>query len=126
MKRDCLLVALAVLLLTSCTKKNEVNVTNHNFDKEVEQQQNLVFTFDKDLVPDSLLNRWDTLPFIRFTPDVKGKFRWNTPKELMFSPLAGFKASTDYSCELQKQVLAYAPGPYSLSEKRFFNFQWHF
>ena len=74
---------------------NEIQLVTKNFEAEVEQQQNLIFTFDKDLVPDSLTGMWDTVPYLAFTPEVKGKYKWNSSKELMFSPLSGFLPSSD-------------------------------
>ncbi|MFN8166197.1 MAG: hypothetical protein U0X76_08520 [Bacteroidia bacterium] len=85
----------------ACTRTT-VEVSSRNFGEEVERQQNLIFTFDLPLVADSLTNNWDTLEYIHFTPDVKGKFKWNSPTELVFSPLTGFGAATDYTAELQK------------------------
>ena len=88
MKRTRFLLSLLGLFLFSCLSRNEVRISNRNFGDEIEQQQNLIFTFDKDLVPDSLLNNWDTIPYVNFSPSVKGKFKWNTVRELVFSPAA--------------------------------------
>ncbi|MBK6839193.1 MAG: alpha-2-macroglobulin family protein [Bacteroidetes bacterium] len=107
MKRTRFLLSLLGLFLFSCLSRNEVRISNRNFGDEIEQQQNLIFTFDKDLVPDSLLNTWDTIPYMIFSPAVKGKFKWNTTRELVFSPSVGFKASTDYKAELAQPLLRF-------------------
>jgi uncharacterized protein YfaS (alpha-2-macroglobulin family) len=101
---------LSLLFLSSCVNRNEINVKSRNFENEVEEQQNLVFTFSRDLVPDSLLNRWDTTGYIHFTPAVKGQFKWNTKNELTFSPMNGFRPSTDYKATLTNAIVSHSPG----------------
>ena len=114
MKRTRFLLSLIGLFLFSCFSRNEIRIANRNFGDEIEQQQNLIFTFDKDLVPDSLLNNWDTIPYVNFSPAVKGKFKWNTVRELVFSPAVGFRPSTDYSAELSDHLLRYTRMKYRL------------
>lgn len=103
------LAAVAVLLLSSCTNQNTVSLVNKNFDKEIELKQNLVFTFDKDLVNDSVLNRWDSTSYISFTPAVRGLFKWNTKRELLFSPETGFAPATDYKADVTSKILQNTP-----------------
>lgn len=86
MKRLSFFIAVLAVVFTSC-RRNQVSLVQHNFGEEVEQQQNLVFTFDKDLAPDSLQNVWDSTEYVRFEPKVDGKFRWNNARELVFSLL---------------------------------------
>lgn len=117
------LAVLGIVCLSSCTNsKYEVNLTNRNFENEVELQQNLVFNFDKDLVADSLLNHWDTIPYIKIIPAVKGQFKWNTRQELMFSPFTGFRPGTDYRAELTNALFAHSKIPYHLSDEKTFSF----
>lgn len=94
-----------LILAASCTNKNTLQVKNKNFENEIELRQNLVFTFNKDIAPDSLINLWDSSAYLKITPDVKGKFRWNTKSELMFSPEGGFLPATDYKAELTSLLL---------------------
>jgi uncharacterized protein YfaS (alpha-2-macroglobulin family) len=101
---------LSLLFLSSCENRNEVKLVSRNFENEVEEQQNLVFAFSRDLVPDSLLNRWDTTAYIHFVPDVKGQFKWNTARELLFSPVNGFRPSIDYKATLTGEVVSKIPG----------------
>ena len=121
-KRLPAVAVFALLFIAGCKNQNAVNVVQRNFDTEIEQQQNLIFTFDKDLIADSLLDTWDTLRLVRFTPEVQGKFKWNNPRELVFSPVSGFAASTDYTCELQPQVTSHSRHGYTLGEKKTFAF----
>lgn len=95
------------LLLFACGAKNGLRIVSRSFEDEIELQQNLVFTFDKDVFPDSLLNRWDTLEYISFSPAVKGKFKWNSASELTFSPNEGFMPGASYTGKLTKLLLKY-------------------
>jgi uncharacterized repeat protein (TIGR01451 family) len=107
-----------ILLLSSCSRRNEVHLVSKNFESEVDQQQNLIFTFDKDLVGDSLTGQWDSIRYITFTPAVEGKFKWNSSRELLFSPLMGFKPSTDYTAEISRNITSRSTVPYTFSGKR--------
>lgn len=111
-------VIMAAVFFSSCLHRNEARLVTKNFEFEIEQQQNLIFTFDKDLVPDSMTGNWDTIPYIVFTPAVQGKFKWNNTKELMFSPLSGFRPSTDYTAELKNSITRYSGKSYSLSIRK--------
>jgi hypothetical protein len=91
--------------MASCSlNKSAIQVTDRNFSEEVDLQQNLVFTFNNDLAPDSVLNVWEDAAYIKFSPEVKGKFKWASKNELIFSPDLGFQPSTDYSAELTDLV----------------------
>lgn len=96
---------LFVIGLFSCGG-SEVKVTNKNFKEEVEQQQNLVFRFNKNVFPDSLINAWDSTQYIEFSPKVAGSFRWNSSNELVFSPTSGFKPGMTYKAKLTKNIVA--------------------
>lgn len=106
---------LCVLVYACKTSKYDIQVTK-NFEAEVERQQNLDFTFSKDLFPDSLLNRWDTTAFIEITPKIKGKFRWSSSSVLTFSPEDGFAPGTEYAAKLTKQITRYSKTHQSYDE----------
>jgi len=93
-----------IALLFSCSSRNKIEIANKNFGEEVQLQQNLVFTFNRAIVADSLFEIWDTIPYVKFTPEVAGKFRWTSAEELVFSPTVGFAAATDYTMQLQKAL----------------------
>lgn len=105
MKNPAFLSILLLFLLAACGG-NQVKITNKNFDAEVSQQQNLLFTFNKELAQDSLLEKWDTTAYIKFSPNVRGKFKWVSKNELLFSPEVGFQASTRYKAEFQDSKVA--------------------
>ncbi|MFL5729037.1 MAG: alpha-2-macroglobulin family protein, partial [Cytophagaceae bacterium] len=118
-----LLAFAAFCYLASCSlNKSAIKVTDRNFSEEVELQQNLVFTFNNDLAPDSVLNVWEETEYIRFTPQVKGKFKWTSRNELIFSPDLGFQPSTDYKAELTEKVYRHGGKGLKLSDEKIFEF----
>lgn len=113
----------AFSVIVSCKPKNEVEVTGHNFDSEIDLQQNLQFVFNKDLYPDSLLQQWDSMAYIEFTPAVKGMYRWNSSSELQFSPAAGFLPGTEYTATITSRVMDRSRTKYKLSPNTKFKFR---
>jgi uncharacterized protein YfaS (alpha-2-macroglobulin family) len=100
-----LLLAVAITLFVSCNK-NAVTLSETNAKGVVQPLGNLVFRFNKQLVPDSLLNRWDTIPYVQFEPRINGRFRWEHGDELVFSPAAPLLPATTYKATLGKELLA--------------------
>lgn len=110
---------LAVLFFAAaCGKKgNQLTISKTNFaDQEIAQQQNLVFTLNKDVFPDSLLQRWDSTVFIDITPKVAGRFKWNSSHELVFSPGEAFAPGTQYTARLTRQLLRYSKQSWPVDE----------
>lgn len=95
---------ISVFIFSGCSKFGDISVKNKNFDDEVQLSQNLSFTFSKDFsVPD--LNEWVSTEFLKITPEVKGRFKWVAPNELVFSPNASFNPATEYTVELNRKAL---------------------
>ncbi|MBC3784870.1 alpha-2-macroglobulin family protein [Spirosoma utsteinense] len=84
---------------------NEVAVVGRNFEDEVQQTQNLTFTFNKNVGAERAINEWDSTQYLRFKPAVRGKFKWTAPNELVFSPAVAFDPATDYRAELTSDLL---------------------
>ncbi len=101
----------------SCNHKGDLRVVSKNFESEVEQQQNLVFTFNKDVYPDSLLGNWDSTAYIDFSPAVKGLFKWNSSNEVVFSPAHGFAPGAEYTARLSKQLVKHSKKKYSVNDE---------
>ncbi|GAB3962445.1 alpha-2-macroglobulin family protein [Spirosoma harenae] len=95
------------LLLFDCSRLsfNEVAVVGRNFDDEIQQTQNLTFTFNKNVGPTNQFDEWDSTQYVRFIPAVRGKFKWAAPNELVFSPAVSFDPATDYRAELTDDIL---------------------
>ncbi len=96
------------LFIASCGSNDEVRLIGTNFKDDIQEQQNLVFQFDKNLYPDSLLNRWDSTEYITFEPKVHGSFKWNHANELVFSPQNGFEPGLAYKAKLTNNITAKA------------------
>ncbi|TXK24840.1 alpha-2-macroglobulin family protein, partial [Pontibacter qinzhouensis] len=112
-----LLFILLALFIASCgIKSNELGLERKNFDQEIAQEQNLVFTFDKELVTEKQLQQWDTLPYIKFNPAIKGRFKWTAVNELVFSPFQPFAPSTDFQADLTQHLLAHTDEKYKIPE----------
>ena len=96
-----------VLILSGCSSLsfNEVAVVGRNFGDEVQQTQNLTFTFNKNVGSPTHVNEWDSTQYVRFKPAVRGKFKWVAPNELVFSPTVAFDPATDYRAELTADLL---------------------
>ncbi len=120
--RLAVILTASLFFAQSCSNRNGVEVTGRNFDTEVDEQQNLAFTFNKDLYPDSLLQQWDSIPYIEFQPAVHGMFKWNSSSELQFSPANGFLPGTEYTATVTRQVLRRSKKPYGLGKATTFKF----
>ncbi|MBL7698372.1 MAG: alpha-2-macroglobulin family protein [Chitinophagaceae bacterium] len=101
-----LLFALSVLILFSCNR-NSVNLDHTNAKGEVQRLVNLTFRFSNAMVPDSLLNEWDSTQYVSFSPTIPGRFRWEQPDELVFSPSQPLAPATTFKGELNEEILQY-------------------
>jgi alpha-2-macroglobulin len=106
--RFLILFIVCLPFLQSCSDKNKVKLLETNAKEEVPVLGNLSFVFNKNLAPDSILNRWETEEFIQFEPKIKGKFRWQNPNELVFSPSENLKPATEYKGTIQKSLTKYS------------------
>src|SRR6195952_4187740 len=99
-----LTIALSTLFLISCNR-SMVSLDYTNARNEVPTLGNLVFRFDQSLVKDSLLNQWDSTEYVSFEPKIPGRFRWEHPDELVFSPARPLAAATSYKAKLGSELL---------------------
>src|SRR5882672_980768 len=95
------------MIVTSCNR-SIVSLQYTNARDEVPPLGNLVFRFDQDLVKDSLLDRWDSTQYISFEPKIPGRFRWEHPDELVFSPAQPLTPATTFKATLKSDVLQYS------------------
>ena len=109
-----------LLMVASCSNFNSLKIEKTNFDEEVNPTQNLVFTFNKDIVLDTTrINKWDSTAYIEFQPAIKGKFMWTGKNELTFSPVAFLPSGTDYKAKLKESLLNYSKTKWSLRKPEF-------
>lgn len=111
------------MLTVSCAvNNNTLEITSSNFTDEIETQQNLVFAFNHDLVTNDQTGKWDSVEYIKFSPPVKGLFKWNHARELVFSPASGFQPSTDYTAGFTDAILLRSAVQYDLDKVRSVSF----
>lgn len=96
-----------LILLASCNK-NSVTLSHTNAKGEVPQLGNLVFRFNHALVPDSLLHAWDSVEYVSFEPKIPGRFRWDGPDELVFSPAQPLQPATNYMAKVKSAALKFS------------------
>ncbi|HVV04054.1 MAG TPA: hypothetical protein VHC96_07500, partial [Puia sp.] len=96
-----------LLLMTACNR-SAVSLQFTNARDEVPPLGNLIFRFDQDLVKDSLLDRWDSTQYISFEPKIPGRFRWEHPDELVFSPSQPLTPATTFKATLKNDILQYS------------------
>ncbi len=95
------------IFLSSC-KRNYIAIDYTNAKGEVPQLGNLAFRFNKVLHPDSLLDNWDSTEYISFEPAIQGRFRWEGPEELVFSPSQPLAPATTYHAKFKDDLFNYS------------------
>ncbi|MGZ8558179.1 MAG: alpha-2-macroglobulin family protein [Chitinophagaceae bacterium] len=96
-----------IIFLLACNK-NFVNLSYTNAKGEVPLLGNLIFRFSESLVTDSMLNAWDSTDYVLFDPAIKGKFRWESPDQLVFSPSQPLNPATTYTAKIKNTVLQFS------------------
>ncbi|MCB0700061.1 MAG: alpha-2-macroglobulin family protein [Chitinophagales bacterium] len=113
-------LSVAVILsvfFTACTNNDQLKFDKERFSDEVNRFQNIVFAFNKDIYPDSMLGRWDSTEYVTFSPVAEGAFKWNSSSELVFSTSTGFLPETKYTATVTPAVTKYSKKKYALSDK---------
>lgn len=113
MRKKILLAAIPVVLAIAIIfiftgSRNYVAVDFTTAKGEVPRLGNLVFRFNKSIHPDSLLNVWDSTEYVSFEPEIPGRFRWEAPDQLVFSPSEPLLPATNYTAKVRKDVLEYS------------------
>jgi len=105
-------------LITGCNSNGNLKVKEVNFpDGEVQTQQAIVFTFNKDLVADSLMHKWDSTAYLDFQPAVRGVYEWLSPNQLSFSPSESFLPNTEYKVMLTKKLASHSKVSMGIDDK---------
>src|SRR5688500_6733972 len=94
------------IFLFACNK-NVVSLSYTNAKGEVPLLGNLIFRFNQSMVKDSMLNAWDSTEYVSFEPAIKGKFRWENPDQLVFSPSQPLNPATTYKAKIKNAVLKF-------------------
>lgn len=95
------------IFLFGCNK-NVVSLSYTNAKGEVPLLGNLIFRFNQSMVRDSMLNAWDSTDYISFEPAIPGRFRWESPDQLVFSPSQPLNPATTYKAKVRNTVLKFS------------------
>ena len=98
---------IGAFFLSACNR-NYVALDYTNAKGEVPQLGNLTFRFNKSLMADSLLNNWDSTEYISFDPNIPGRFRWESPDQLVFSPSKPLLPATSYKAKVNEDVVRHS------------------
>lgn len=113
----CISLLLGAIMFFSCSDKNAIHVFNKNFIDEIDPHQTLVITIDKDIAPDSIIERWMDEPLLTIEPQVKGKYKFSSPRDIVFSPEQGFAANTEYTINFSENILKFTHKKYTITKK---------
>jgi uncharacterized protein YfaS (alpha-2-macroglobulin family) len=103
-----ILTTLSIIFILSACNRRTVNLEFTNARDEVPVLGNLTFRFDQSLVKDSLLDQWDSTQYVSFEPKIPGRFRWEHPDELVFSPSQPLPPATTFRATLRSDILQYS------------------
>jgi len=120
-----LLLSLVSIAFVACNRSAGgamVEIQSKNFENEILRNENLSFTFNTTLVPDSLLMKWDSTAYIQFNPAIPGRFRWTSGNTLVFSPFEEFAPNSQFTGKLTKDLLKHAAKGNQLSPNNSFSF----
>jgi alpha-2-macroglobulin len=110
-----------MLVITSCSGGKKIKLVDKSFEDEIPPKGMLSFTFSQEMVPDSLVGVWSDIEYIRFDPEIKGKFHWQTKSILVFAPSGDFKSATNYSGKFTSEVFKFQK-KYKFSGSKEFSF----
>lgn len=107
MKLRFSLLMLVIVLFFSCSGEKKIKLIDKNFEDEIPVKALLSFTFNKDLMPDSIVGTWTETEYIHFEPAVEGKFHWQTKNTLVFTPADAFLPATNYTGKFTDEIFRY-------------------
>lgn len=91
-----------LLHLSSCEKS--AKISEFSPEGEVNLYTSFNWKFDTPLAPEDSVGKWFKTGFARFTPEIEGRFKWNSPSELHFSPEGPLEPATDYQVVLTDRI----------------------
>ena len=107
-KSSAVMLLIGMTALLSACKQNYIALVDTTANGEVPQLGNLHFRFNKALHPDSLLNNWDSTAYLSFEPSISGRFRWEGPEELVFSPSQPLAPATTYTVNFKDELFRHS------------------
>ena len=109
------------LIIMVCQRGGEsVEVESFTPLDEVPLTTNFTVTFSRELVSDSLLNKWKGKAPIEFSPSIPGNFQWIKRDKIRFYPHVILAPSTEYTAEIKSEIASQFG--YKLKGERRFQF----
>lgn len=105
MKNLLLPTLFSFLLFLSACSGGGVNVTAFSPTGEVEEYTTFEVEFSEALAPDGKVGEWVDGDLIEFEPAISGKYKWDSPNTLLFSPDQPLKPGQDYTARVTDKVL---------------------
>ncbi len=100
--RLCLAIFFSIALM-AC--ENGLQIVSFTPDKDISLNQTFTVKVNADVCPANKLNVWLDDNFIKFTPEVKGKYKWISPNTFLFSPLTKLEPIQKYEAQLTSAAL---------------------
>jgi len=111
---------ISTLFINACKKSSKIEVVNTNFSEVIECKTNLLFEFNREIIPDTMINKIEKDKCIKIEPEVKGILRWYNTTTIAFIPETGFSPATDYKVTITSKILKYSK-KFKLSGKKVYN-----
>ncbi len=93
-----------LLLLVSCGTSNEVGVS-FSPTGEVKNLVTFEIKFDENVADPDLLNQWSDVDYVKFEPEIEGKFKWIDERTLIFSPDVALAPIQKYTAKITERAL---------------------
>ena len=105
MKTNLKLFLFIISFLFACSNKDVVKISNFSPQGKIKKLSNITIEFSKELAPPELIDIWLDDEFVKFTPAIKGKFKWLDSRTLIFSPDASLEPIQEYTARVTNKVL---------------------
>lgn len=99
------IVALFLAVIVAGCASNSVEIVSFSPSGETPMLATIEVEFSHDLAPPDRQQEWTTDEYIRFTPALKGRFKWTSARRLMFSPDTPLQPMQSYTAEVRDAVL---------------------
>ncbi len=103
MRIKILCMILLSMLLAACG--NGLKIVSISPGKDILLNQTFPFKVNEDICPSNKLNIWTDENFVKFTPEIKGKYKWISPNTFIFSPIQQLEPIQKYEATLTEAAL---------------------
>ena len=99
------ILVLSAVLHDGCSSSNAVELVSFYPEGDVPLLSTLEFEFSRDLAPPDRQNMWLDEEFVRFDPEIAGRFKWVSGRRLLFSPDVPLQPMQEYEAEITAKVI---------------------